>query len=291
MAMVLAYRSDEDVLQARLGSLLEFRHTEVAGIGAALRNVYARRIARTVAGGVATAAGVAMMLGGGIWALTNRSWFSTSPPHGDGALIGFLLGGVALAALVYQPAGLIASMKFDRAVSNGLSLSGNVRIDLVRVERAQPRRIAADLIDRAESWSASLPLVGIALLAPLLLHFLVWLAYTGGDAAFRLGAFDAWIGMTVPIAGLAHLVLAFRAAAFGSRIRARSTDELRRMPSEYGWYSLVFTAIAGLIPGAILLLVPPILIFFTGLAFIPYSFYRMSRAIHRERVVVEDFAE
>jgi hypothetical protein len=291
MAMVLAYRSDEDVLQARLGSLLEFRQTEVVGVSAELRNVYARRVARTVAGGVATAAGVAMMLGGAIWALTNRSWFSTSPPHGDGALIGFLLGGAAAAALVYQPAGLLASMKFDRAVSNALSLSGNVRIDLVRVERAQPRRIAADLVERAESWSASLPLVGMALLGPLLLHFLVWIAYTGGGAAFRLSAFDAWIGMTVPIAGLAHLVLAFRAAAYGPRLRAKSTRELQLMPSHYGWMSLVFTAVAGLIPGAILLLVPPILIFFTGLVFIPYSFYRMNRAIVREREVVSEVAE
>jgi hypothetical protein len=286
MAMVLAYRSDEDVLQARLGSLLEFRHTEVAGIGAALRNVYARRIARTVAGGVATAAGVAMMLGGGIWALTNRSWFSASPPHGDGALIGFLLGGVAAAALVYAPARLIAARRFDRAVSDALSLSGNVRIDLVRVERAQPRRIAADRIERAESWSASLPLVGMALLGPLVLHCLVWMAYTSGGAAFRLGAFDAWIGMTVPIAGLAHLVLAFRAAAFGPRLKEKSTRELRLMPSHYGWMSLMFTSIAGLIPGAILLLVPPVLIFVTGLAFIPYSFYRMSRAIVAERDLV-----
>lgn len=284
--MVLAYRSDEDVLQARLGSLHELRHAQVAGISAALRSVYARRVARVVAGGVATAAGAAMMLGGGIWALTNRSWLSTSPPHGDGALIGFLLGGVALATLVYQPAGLIASMRFDRAVSNGLVLSGNVRIDLVRVERAQPRRIAADLIARAESWSASLPLVGAALLGPLLLHFVVWMAYTSGGAAFRLGAFDAWIGMTVPIAGLAHLVLAFRAAAFGPKIAEKSTDELRRIPSDYGWHSLVFTAVAGLIPGAILVLIPPILILLTGLAFIPYSFYRMSRAIVAERDLV-----
>ena len=139
-----------------------------------------------------------------------------------------------------------------------------------------------------DRWLQLAVAIGFRLLGPLFLHFLVWMASTGGDAAGNLGAFDAWISMTLPIAGLAHVVLAFRAAAFGPRIRERSTDELRRMPSSYGWMTLLFTAIAGLIPGAILLLVPPVLIALTGLVFVPYSFYRMSRAIHRERVVVDD---
>lgn len=287
--MVLAYRNDEDVLQARLDSLLENRHAEVAGISAEVRNIYARRVARAVAGGVAAAAGVAMLVGGGIWALTTGSWYN--PSQSDGRMTDVLLGGVVAGVLAYLPARLVAYRKFDRAVGNALSLSGNVRIDLVRVERAQPRRIAAELLSRAEAWSASLPLVAVALLGPLLVHLLVWLGYTAGNVSFKLGAFDAWIGATVPIAGLAHLVLAFRAAAFGPRIRAKSTEELRVMPSQYGWKTLLFTAIAGLVPGAMLLLVPPVLIFLTGLVLVPHSFYRMNRLILGEREIVEALAE
>lgn len=289
--MVLAYRNDEDVLQARLSSLLENRHLEVAGIGPEARNVYSRRVARAASGGVAAAAGVVMLIGGAIWAANSRSWFSASSMASDGRLTGILLGGVIASALAYLPARLIAYRRFDRAVSRAVSLSGHVRIDLVRVERARPRRIAADLVARAEPWSASLPLVAAALLGPLLLHLLVWIGYTGANVAFHLGAFDAWIGASAPIAGLAHVVLAFRAAAFGPRIREKSNKDLLFMPSRYGMVSLMFTSIAGLIPGAILLLVPPVLIFVTGVVFIPYSFYRMNRAIVREREAVAEIGE
>jgi hypothetical protein len=42
-----------------------------------------------------------------------------------------------------------------------------------------------------------------------------------------------------------------------------------------------------MMPGALLILIPPILIGATGLVFIPVSFYLMNRAIVREREAVE----
>ncbi|MEP7122767.1 MAG: hypothetical protein ABJE95_17715 [Byssovorax sp.] len=290
-AMVLAYRNDEDVLQARLGSLIENRHAEVTGIRPEIRNTYSRRVARAVAGGVASLGGLAMFLGGGIWVAHSRSWLGSPPSPSDGHLTALLLGSVAAAALSYLPARLIAYHEFDRALSHGLSLSGKVRVDLVRLERAQPRRIAAEILARAEPWGASLPLIAVALLGPLLLHLLVWIGFTGGGAALRLGAFDAWIGLTAPMAGLAHLVLAFRAAVYGQKLKATSTDDLRRSPSDFGWRSVLSTAVAGLIPGAILVLIPPALIFVTGLLIVPFSFYSMSRVVVAERDLVAELAE
>jgi hypothetical protein len=288
--MVLAYRSDEDALQARLGSLLDERSAEVASTAAALRGVYASRVARAVAGSVAALGGAAVLLGGAVRCLTQGFWFSSSAHHGSSILTQLLLRSVAASALVYLPARDMAASFFSRALRDELSLSGNARIDLVRVERAQPRRIARRLIEDSEASSASLPLIGSALLAPLALHALVWLllsGLSGAQTARSFEGFDAWIVMSAPLAGLAHLALALLGGRFGSKLRAKPTAELVARPAKDGWYALKITALAGLFPGLLLIMVPPVLIGLTGLLFIPLSFYAMSRAIVRERDAVD----
>jgi hypothetical protein len=288
--MVLAYRSDEDVLQARLGSLLDARSAEVASTAAALRSVYARRVARAVAGGVASLGGAATLLGGAAHCLTTRSWLFQSSPNNSllfgGFLTELLVGSVAASALVYLPARGVAASLFSRALRDELSLAGSVRIDLVRVERAQPRRIARRLIEASESLSASLPLIGSALLAPLALHFLVWLLLSRGDLVGGFEAFDGWIAASAPIAGVAHLVLATLAGRFGSKLAEVPTAELVARPAKEGWRALKITTLAGMVPG-VLVLIPPLLIGLTGLLFIPLSFHAMSRAVVRERDAVD----
>lgn len=285
--MVLAYRNDEDVLQARLGVLLDDRGAEVAGVSSELREVYARRVARAVAGGVASLGGLAMLVGGALRCLATPSVFSGQAERTDGSLTALLGGSILAGALAYVPARCLAQRAFDRSMHRALALSGNVRIDLVRVERAQPRRIARDLIAGNETSSAALPLVAAALVAPLALHFLVWLMVAFASSAPHLGTFDAWIAWSAPIAGLAHLVLAMLAALFGLRLPGKSTAELRLKPAQEGWFALGITCVAGMMPGALLILVPPILIGVTGIVFIPASFYLMNRAIVRERESVD----
>ncbi len=72
--MVLAYRSDEDVLQARLSALLDERSAEVARSADGLRSVYARRVARAVSGGVAALGGAAVLLCGAAECVASGSW-------------------------------------------------------------------------------------------------------------------------------------------------------------------------------------------------------------------------
>lgn len=285
--MVLAYRSDEDVLQARLGARLSGRSVEVAGVSDAVRDIYSRRVARAVAGGVAAIGGVATLIGGAIRCLDGRSLFGTDVRAGDGRLTALLVGSIAAGALAYVPARRLARRAFDVSMRRSLSLSGNARIDLVRVERAQPRRLAGELIARNEASSAALPLVAAALLAPLALHFMLWFLAALNGAWPRIGAFDAWIAMSAPIAGLAHVVLGLLAALFGMRLPGKSTADLRVKPAQEGWFALGITCVAGMMPGALLILIPPILIGVTGLVFIPASFYLMNRAILREREAVE----
>jgi hypothetical protein len=289
--MVLAYRSDEDVLQARLGALLDERSAEVARAAESLGGVYARRVARAVSGGVAALGGAAILLCGAAQCLASHSWVSLRPQHG-GPLSHILLGSVAASALAYLPARALAASAFSRTLRDGLSLSGSARIDLVRVERAQPRRVARRLIEGSEAMSASLPLIGAALLAPLALHLVVWLLLATGDhGAQSLEGFDAWIAMSAPIAGFAHLVLALRGGRYGSKLGKMPTAALVARPAKEGWEALYMTALAGLFPGVVLILIPPLLIGLTGLSFIPLSFYAMSRAIVRERDAVDALPE
>ncbi len=289
--MVLAYRSDEDVLQARLSALLDERSAEVARSAEVLRGVYARRVARAVSGGVAALGGAAVLLGGAVQWLSGRSLFSLHPQPG-GPLTRILLGSMAASALAYLPARALAASAFSRALRDDLSLSGSVRIDLVRVERAQPRRIARRLIEETEAMSASLPLIGAALLAPLALHLVVWLLFSSGDhLAPSLEQFDAWIAMSAPIAGFAHIVLAVRASRYGKVLGEMPTAALVARPAKEGWAALALTAASGFFPGAVLILIPPLVIGLTGLSFIPLSFYAISRAVVRERDAVDALGE
>ena len=290
--MVLAYRSDEDVLQARLGALLDERSAEVDRTAESLRGVYARRVARAVSGGVAALGGATVLICGAALCLANGSWFNLFGQPSGGPFTRLLLGSVAASALAYLPARALAARAFSRALRDDLSLSGSVRIDLVRVERAQPRRIARRLVEKSEGMSASLPLIGAALLAPLALHFVVWLLLCSGDPVAKiLAGFDGWIAMSAPVAGFAHIVLALLGGRYGDKLAERPSADLVARPAKEGWEALKFTAIAGLFPGAVLILVPPLLISLTGLSFIPLSFYAMSRAIVRERDAVDALGE
>ena len=74
-------------------------------------------------------------------------------------------------------------------------------------------------------------------------------------------------------------------------LREKPSAELAKSPAKDGWYALKITALAGMVPGLLLILIPPLLIGLTGLLFIPLSFYAMSLAIARERNAVDALAE
>ncbi len=290
--MVIAYRNDEDVLQARLDSLLEARGVEIMSVGPDLRDVYARRVARVISGSVASLGGVALLVGGILrYAVDSGSWINVQRHSSDGVLQALLGGSVLAGALAWLPAKHVASAAFDRALARSPSLSGNVRVDLVRVERAHPRRLAGARIGKLEAASAALPLVGLALLAPLGLHLLVWLLFGGASAVQHLGEFDHWIAISMPLVGIAHIVLALQGVVFAQKLREKSTEELLSKPAREGWKALGFTLLAGAIPGGLLLLIPPILVGLTGLVFIPLSFRAVSRAVARERGIVDAVGE
>lgn len=293
--MVVAYRNDEDVLQARLGSLLEARGAEVASVGDAPRNIYARRVARVVAGSVASLGGLALMLGGLARYVGQQGTFfavAVQPRSDDGVLSAILAGSVLASALAYLPAHLLAGAAFDRAVARIPSLSGNPRVDLVRLERTNPRRVAGARLGKLEVLSAALPLAAVGLLAPLGLHLFLWLLLSvptlGGLRLESLEAFDRWIALSVPLVGFAHLVLALLGVRFAHQLGAQSVDEIKAKGPREGWKALLFTSLAGAIPGGVLLLIPPIIVAITGFAIIPISFFAVSRIVVNERKIIEE---
>lgn len=286
--MFLAYRSDDDALQDRLDVLLEARRDEVSSVAGELRRIYARRVARSVAGGIAALGGAAMLLGGlHRFLVACGGWLSLHRAPDDGVLVGLLCGGAFAGGLAYLPARLAAGAAFDRTLRESIALTGNVRRDLLRLERARPREAARASIERLEAVSAALPLVAAALLGPLLLHLLAWLFATGGVGDRHLADFDPWIAASVPFAGLAHVVLATLGAQFAMSLAEKSTEDLLATPARQGWVAFGLTALAGMVPGAVLLLIPPLLVGLTGLLFIPLSFRATSLVVAGERQALE----
>ncbi len=283
----LAYRNDEDVLRARLDAALEEREGERAFVSARLRAVFARRAARAASGAIAVLGGGAMFVaalgrmaqGGGF------SWGFSNP--GDGLLAGLLGKSWLAAAIAYPVVRIGAGLFFDRALAKAPRRAESARIDLVRLERARPRRIAGDLLQGLEAPSASLPLAGLALIGPLGLHFALWTLCTAGDAIRRVEAFDGWISISIAAVGIAHVVLAVLGAQYG-RLLAGAPDQIFLLSASdrEGWKALGWTVLASLFPGALLILIPPLVVAFTGLAVVPLSFWWARHAIVSERAAM-----
>ena len=124
------------------------------------------------------------------------------------------------------------------------------------------------------------PLAALALLAPLTLHYLYYLAT---EAPVARGSFDGWIGLSIAVVGHCHLLLAVLCWRFARRVRRRSAAELGHAPARDGWVALGLVTLASLVPGVALLGIPVLLVAVTGLLFIPAMFHWASLRVRRER--------
>lgn len=273
-----AYRSLEPALAMRLAAL-DASPVDVD----TLRLVYERRVARAAAGAVATAAGIFLF---GIVAVSffdhGVRFFGVPNGDSDGGATLLLIAAWPLALGAYIIARVWAQRRSE-VLARRLEPTGNAALDLARLESSSPARVLARHADGVERASIALPLIGMAALLPLTLHYVVWCvicAWTG--RALDAGGFDQWIASSVAIVGHAHLVVAFFAYRFAKKAHEMPTAELRK--NNAGWGSaLVFAVIAACVPGAALFLVPPILVAITGLPTIPTMFLGMRNRVVRER--------
>ncbi len=275
-----AYRDLEYVAAVRFD---EMRLAHAARIEelSTLRNMIARREARTAAGIVGTGAGV-LVFAAAILEMAEGKMLGAS------TVILLLAWPLMLAAyLIARP---LARRRIDAALAASLARAPDASAvhDLARLESSDPARAVASILEQRERASATFPLVALSLLAPLSLHFIAALAlYAIEDKPLTLRDYGTWIAISTVIVGHAHLTLAVCAWRYAKKLHARSVSELYAGFTGDWVTALAFTTLAGALPGALLIFIPPILVVITGLVFIPAMYVSLGRRILRERVTIE----
>lgn len=270
-----AYR-DTSLLLRRRAEALRAR-AELAARLPHLHGVYARRWSRAVGGGV----GVFGALGVAALAIAHAS---STPGFPLETLTQALLGSVVasvVATLVARVAFGLYRSGFSRVASLPEPV-GELGADLARIDAAAPWPEKERALRRLELASTALPLVAASLLSPLTLHWIV-AALSGANN------YGDWILISLAIVGHAHVVLAVMAGLYARRLWRTPTPELAMAPVHRPWiWALGLTVLAAAVPGAILLLVPPLLTLVTGALFVPAAFLWIRHRVIQERLAMED---
>jgi hypothetical protein len=234
---------------AEVAGALAERHVE------ALARIYRARFARGLAGVVLATLAIASMA----WALTLDRSVANEMEHGPAALL-----------LMSWPAA-IASYLF-------------ARVFLAAADAGREHRVtvAERSLFSMETASIALPLAGIAFAAPLTLH--AGVAVLDGE----LRGFADWMRISAVLVGHAHLALAGHGLLFARTLhRARSGEESQRVRVERSWLGGLGVAVmCGIVPGIVLIGIPPVLVLVTGVVFIPASYMTLQIIFAHERAVV-----
>jgi hypothetical protein len=272
-----SYRDAEAGLRARRDALVAWRRAELAQMSGEVEAIYVSRWSRLVTGaaavagaaimcGVAIETGLERLLGSRtsyVWQYTGDTLDARSPT---------LMLVITLAALplVYLVARLLARHRFARLREAAVAPGGDVHADLERLARLRVGRAVALHADALARPSAAWPLLGTALLLPISLHLGVALAGTA-----RFLDFDWWISLSVVVTAAAHAVYGTMSWTFARDLA------LGFAPSP--WRPLGWVCLAGLFPGVVLYLVPPILIAMTAVVCVPVPLWWMKNVMMGER--------
>jgi hypothetical protein len=266
------YRSHTASLRRRWTELWETRRWEIESAEEVTVRLGARRMGRTV-GGIAGVIGGVAMFGGSALLLVEHGLEPWLP-------VCLLLGWVVF-AMGRLVGGLAGAELFHRRLRALLAREGELVRDVERLEALDVAKTTAALVERLEVGSLAWPLAALSLLAPLSMHFVVWLLLTR-NPGHAFDDFGKWIAFSAAIVGHAHVVLALCSWRF-----VRCLQREPWGPNRGGWGSaLGWTVLAGTVPGIIFLAVPPILVALTGSLLIPIMFSWAKRTLERERVAV-----
>ncbi len=280
----LSYRDNEVGLRVYRDGLLEARAEEITALPAALTRVYVRRVSRIAAGGAAMigfgAMSFAALVGNGMRAAFDHTLVSAPLT----LILLLTLAGVPVVALVARTAARVGLLS---RVRKNLRRTNDARADVERLERSVAM-IVAEHADALETRSVAAPLVGWALLAPLTIHFVVYAVMVSASPLDRIvDEYDWWICASLLLTGIAHVTLAALGVRFAQRLRNEFSMGART-PSV--WAPLMWTILAGCVPGVILYLVPPTLVAATGVVFIPATFAAMRARVRAEREAIAVYA-
>jgi hypothetical protein len=188
-----------------------------------------------------------------------------------------LLGSGVAAAAAYLVARLFARVHIARVLGRGVTRSEDPVLDVATLETHAPARVLSRLVSDLEYPSVLFPMLAISILAPLTLHVLV------AGLLGTYGSFDSWIRGSVMLVGHAHLVLCICCARYAGLIRSSNSAALSARGERDWTRALGFTTLAAAIPGVLLMAVPPILTFVTGIVFIPAMYKTLRNHVVSER--------
>ena len=261
-----SYRDAEAALRARRGELILARRAEAADADPRVRRIYQHRVARIAAGMVAIVGAATLPL------------LAIVPGKG---MTGALLATTALAGLTWCGAFRAARARFSATVMGTIAETFDLYRDVERLERGAGGALAANVVDRLERMSVAIPMIGLALVLPLLLHFAFFVTVMMPFRTYRLGDFDEWIKLSLFLVSQAHLLLAWLSWRFAKRLRSVETPQIPLLPS--GWPAWGWTIMAAAFPGAFLIGIPPAIVAATGILFVPTMFSSVRRRVAEER--------
>jgi hypothetical protein len=139
-----------------------------------VRRIYVRRVARAITGGVATFGAGTLLLAA--WSPAVKAFLLNFTPGAAPAVLSTcLLATWVLLGWVYFAARSFAEDRFARATARTVRPSEDLFGDLDRLARLKPDEVAGRMAARVETWSVSLPILGLSMLAPLTGAFaLLW---------------------------------------------------------------------------------------------------------------------
>jgi hypothetical protein len=281
----IAYRSLEPVLVQRVTELREQRDHDSA-LSAVARRIAARRVARSLAG----CAGV--MMGGAAFLVAIASFFSSpDAARTDRVAATVLLLAAWPTAFVIGAVGRVAA-RVMLSLDARIPLTGDPAEDLARLEARDPLQDARATARAWERRSTALPLAALSLLAPLSIHWVVYILLLKAPdlRASTFDDFGVWIGMSAVLVGHAHLALLIGSVIWASRLRTRPTVDIRGGIHRSWATVLAVSAGVACLPGIVLLAIPPILVGLTGVLFVPLMFLGTVRILAAERSALEAMA-
>ena len=270
------YRDASDGKRAYLEALRAEQALGRMELAPAYRRVRAARVARAAAGATLAAAGALMF----VTAIARFARDTDVHRYEGGGLTALLLLGWGAAVVVYAVARVAVWARFPAHLDAELAPTGDVDLDLERARRPVAQ-VAHGMATRPERGSLVWPLVGLALVMPLTLHYAV--AVIIGEPGIDHADFDRWIVGSAILVGHCHLIVALRARRFGHAFTS-SPDPID--PSRAGSRTWGFALAASLFPGLILFAIPTFLVALTGV-FIPIAFAFGAARVTSERDALE----
>ena len=274
-----AYRDERAAAAQRLAELWRARPLERRTLQYGLRRVYAARRARVVMG-ITAALGFGMLA-----AVTLFLGLTRNLGHGiPVAILGAAVFATAIAFEVGRHRGLSGfDAALDRAeeeLRQGIA-TALPDVAVARLEAESVAEVALRVVRAEEARSIGWALTAVTLLGPLTLHFLLSVFFLRA-----VGDFDAWIALSLGLVGHAHVAASVVAFRHGRVVAATSTAALQP-GGRGGWRAVGTGAAVAAAPGALALLIPPILAAVTGAVLLPVSYGLVRRVILDERNALE----